>query len=343
MKTPKLNYAFVALCLILVAIPNLKPVKANQTTLLQLTPEEKYVTQAENFTLTVYVSNVTNLNKWQITVKFDPSVLKCINVTIPQDNIFAGYQIINPPPKIDNENGSIVKFTALDGVQGINGSGKLAEIEFSPLSFSCLTYVEFTGINQINPVNGTYMQDPQDQPIDFQPSNSQIHLLPTPHVFNVSKNNETYKVTIFTNSTSINAFNYNETGNILTFNLTGPQNSLSFTCTQTPKALFNSSYYVVKADSAILPTTIIQNSTHALICFKYNHTPYETKIIIIPTGPGDLNGDRKVNIKDVVIPASAFGSYIGHVRWNPIADINQDGKVDIRDVSFIAYHFGSLY
>jgi len=55
---------------------------------------------------------------------------------------------------------------------------------------------------------------------------------------------------------------------------------------------------------------------------------------------GDLNGDGKVDIKDLVIVAEAFGSFPGHPRWNSKADVNQDSKVDMQDMLLVASHFG---
>ncbi len=55
---------------------------------------------------------------------------------------------------------------------------------------------------------------------------------------------------------------------------------------------------------------------------------------------GDLNGDGKVDIKDLAIAAKAFGSYTGSPTYNPDADVNQDGVVDIRDLAIIAKNFG---
>jgi len=56
-----------------------------------------------------------------------------------------------------------------------------------------------------------------------------------------------------------------------------------------------------------------------------------------------MNGDNKVDIRDLAQAAQSFGSYLGHPRWNPIADINNDGKVDIRDLVLIAKNFGKTY
>jgi len=56
----------------------------------------------------------------------------------------------------------------------------------------------------------------------------------------------------------------------------------------------------------------------------------------------DVNKDGVVNIKDISIVALAFGSYLGHVRWNPDGDINDDGKICIRDVILVASKFGTV-
>ncbi len=55
---------------------------------------------------------------------------------------------------------------------------------------------------------------------------------------------------------------------------------------------------------------------------------------------GDLNGDGTVNMDDLFIVAEAYGSYLGHPRWNSRADINGDDEVNIVDLFLIAKHFG---
>jgi hypothetical protein len=78
-----------------------------------------------------------------------------------------------------------------------------------------------------------------------------------------------------------------------------------------------------------------------------------TAVATIPTGSntlsggtmqvrilGDLNGDGKVDMADVIIFEDAFGSYPGHPRWNPAADINENGKCDLNDVVTLLMHWG---
>lgn len=58
--------------------------------------------------------------------------------------------------------------------------------------------------------------------------------------------------------------------------------------------------------------------------------------------PGDVNGDRKVDLKDVYAVAKAYGSFPGHPRWNPMCDINNDGKVDLKDYYITCKNYGKV-
>jgi len=77
-------------------------------------------------------------------------------------------------------------------------------------------------------------------------------------------------------------------------------------------------------------------------------TPFDINFTdnILATGPitvrilGDINGDGKVDGRDIVTAAKAFGTRPGDPRWNPDADVNQDGRVDGRDITLIARNFG---
>jgi hypothetical protein len=58
------------------------------------------------------------------------------------------------------------------------------------------------------------------------------------------------------------------------------------------------------------------------------------------TGPmTDINGDGKVNMKDIALVAHAFGTREGDDRWDPLADVNGDGYVNIFDIALVAKDF----
>lgn len=55
---------------------------------------------------------------------------------------------------------------------------------------------------------------------------------------------------------------------------------------------------------------------------------------------GDINGDGKVDIKDVYAAGLAFGAKTGESRWDSKADLNGNGRVDLADLWVICDNFG---
>jgi parallel beta-helix repeat protein len=55
---------------------------------------------------------------------------------------------------------------------------------------------------------------------------------------------------------------------------------------------------------------------------------------------GDLNGDKIVDIFDLVMVAVAFNSMPESPNWNQDADVNDDLSIDIFDLVVVALHFG---
>jgi PKD repeat protein len=54
----------------------------------------------------------------------------------------------------------------------------------------------------------------------------------------------------------------------------------------------------------------------------------------------DVNGDGKIDLKDVFRVGKAYGSYPGHPRWDPACDFNKDNVVDLKDYYPVCKHYG---
>jgi len=63
--------------------------------------------------------------------------------------------------------------------------------------------------------------------------------------------------------------------------------------------------------------------------------------IAYPKVVGDVNGDAKVDIVDLVLVARSFGTSTGDTNWNSAADFSRDGRIDITDLSTVGICFGS--
>jgi pectinesterase len=60
------------------------------------------------------------------------------------------------------------------------------------------------------------------------------------------------------------------------------------------------------------------------------------------TQNGDLNGDKAINISDVMILASYFNTVKGDARYVEAYDLNRDGAINIGDVMIIAARFNTI-
>jgi len=65
--------------------------------------------------------------------------------------------------------------------------------------------------------------------------------------------------------------------------------------------------------------------------------------VVTVTIPGDLNGDGKVSLADLVTLALAYGSKPGDLNWNPNADIIGNGIIGLSDLVILAQHYGQHY
>lgn len=61
------------------------------------------------------------------------------------------------------------------------------------------------------------------------------------------------------------------------------------------------------------------------------------------TIPGDIDGNFRVQLSDLVLLAQAYGSRPGVSNWNPNADIDSNGIVGLSDLVILAQHYGQHY
>jgi hypothetical protein len=64
---------------------------------------------------------------------------------------------------------------------------------------------------------------------------------------------------------------------------------------------------------------------------------------LVVTGMGDINGDRKCELKDIYAVAKAYNSYPGQPKYDPNCDINCDYKIELKDYYTVSKAYGKNY
>jgi uncharacterized protein (DUF2141 family) len=90
----------------------------------------------------------------------------------------------------------------------------------------------------------------------------------------------------------------------------------------------------------MLPKRLVSIAVLAMIVLGVSMLAFSIQLTKASGLAEDLNGDGKVDGKDVAIVGKTFGSYPGHLRWDSTADLNGDNKVDSLDLAIVAKCFG---
>jgi hypothetical protein len=139
-------------------------------------------------------------------------------------------------------------------------------------------------------------------------------------VANLGHVSETFNVTVYANSTA------------LTTQTVTLQNMTSTTITVT---LDSSSFAYGKLSIWANASTVPGEVNTA------NNTFNDGNVTV--TILGDVNGDFKVTLADLVLLANAYNSQPGSPKWNPNADLNGNGVVNLSDLVIMALHYGQHY
>lgn len=130
---------------------------------------------------------------------------------------------------------------------------------------------------------------------------------------------ENFTTTIYANADNISALQILNLLPSETRIMTYDWNTTGFPASNTP--------YIIKAQADILPYET--NTTNNV----YVDGSVKLKLI------GDINGDGKVDINDLIAWDAAYGSKPGDPNWNIQANINGDGIIDNQDGQLIVQNY----
>ena len=310
------------------------------STILYTEPTTFRKSQGVSFDLNVSVQNVTDLYAFDICLYYNTTLLDALTVA-EGPFLKSGGSTFTIKSEINETEGKVRFALSLMTVpSGVNGSGTLFTVTFQ-------TSTQTTGETPLNLQNIDLSDSswPTPNPIDHAviPGSVTVVLVDLiTHPVMVGEV-EYYFVTV--SSSAIVGFAYNDTSKLVSFNATGPVDIPGFTNITMPKALLAlpaGDTFVVLFDGSALYYTRMENATHYFLYFTYSHSTHTFQIK--RTSIGDLNGDRKVNIFDVVIVTASYDATPSDARWNPLADLTAPwNKINIYDVVVVTRVYGKTW
>ena len=278
-------------------------------------PQEILGEPGVDFSINIKIINVTRLYSWEVILSWDKDVLEVTNVVegpfLSQGGQYSTYFV----KKIYNDKGFVrIDCTIMggDATTNADGSGTLATITFS-------------------------VKTPGTTPIHF----NQTLLL-------------TYYLNVIEHTTIDGFFYTNYPVAKFTYHPTNPSPGKSITF----NASLSSDYVtgiiaeyiwdfgdenVTSTSNPIIKHTYDSAGEYNVTLTVFNGLglSHETcRIVEVIELSSDINGDNKVNYKDLFMFAAAYGATLGDERYNPACDFNNDTKVDYKDLFILAAEYG---
>ena len=316
---------------------------------LQMNPSYIVVTNTSSpFSLDVTVSNITDLYAWQVAIYFENTKVNIVGAT--QGDFLSPVNSTTWVPTWNNNynstHGEVTLYCTLESpISGVSGTGTLATIIFQVVGGGNAT-LHFDTSNTLlldssrpwhNPIPYVTIDGSVNVPGFHNVAVNGISPLKTivgkGYAFNVTvtfanlgTSTETFNSTIYLNTISVS----NQTITLAN----GTMRDITFVVPTNTSSISVGNYSLSAFAQPVPGETVISDNT-----FVYG--------MVKVTIPGDINGDFKVSLVDLVFLANAYGTTPASGgtagaphAWNPYADIDNSGAVGLTDLVILALHYG---
>ena len=301
------------------------------TTTLYIDPpsiEDPTILPNDTIIIRVMINTVANMKKCDFNLTYNSSVLSVQRVT--KFEIQGQYPYMNLD--VDDIVGYLRANLSYKNTVTLATDTGLVEIEF---------FVKDYGVSPLHFASST-LTDNGGNPISHDTQDGFVHIF----IRNIATKdiavatNETYVGEVIPiNVTVLNDGDITENFSVSLFydstlvatqdvvNLASKENLTLFFLWDTSGVPARLAPYTIKAEASILP--------HEINITDNTLTDGAIMLKII----GDVNGDGRVNIDDLIAWDAAYLSHSGDPNWNVQADLSMDGIVDKADATLILDHY----
>jgi hypothetical protein len=309
--------------------------KANLTT-ISVSPITKTVQVGEQFAINISLDYAENLYGFEIWLSFDNSKLNATAIN------YVNY--LNDPHRI--------------WYQQVNNAGGYVTLAVSSTfpapaktggSPPPLATVNFTAIDLGSSalhLYNTILSDDQAKPIPHTTVDGIVHVTGGTHDVAVTdiKSSKTVIGQGYKGNITVTAENHG--GFTETFNVTAYANTTAIE-TQTVNSMPNGTSTIL---TFTWNTTGFAKGNYTIWAYAWP-VPGETDTAdntyedgwVLVSCVGDVNGDKKTTIADIVLVIGKFGTTPSSPEWNPNMDIDGNDKVTIGDIVITINNFGNIW
>jgi len=357
-KMSKIVAAIVIAAMIMGVIPAIRAAPPPAPA-FWVTPENLFFDTAQNsvgdkFNVTIHIATTGPSYTWQAKVNFNPAQIKAVRADYTgtgKSLFFTPHGTIPVVPTIDNTTGFVVHGESLVGADSVaaTADSTLIWIEFQIVAAPQNGETLSSLISVEDPAaQNTFILDPDLNTVSGVSVGSTAYSFSPPPpvrdlaVTDLSLSNDhpkqgqnvTITIAVLNNGTTTESFPVEinlETSMIGTLQV----DSLAAGNSQTLTLEWNTTSAPTGRHTITATIELMPGDTDPA-----NNAMNKPITILSTTGPStDLDGDGKVDLKDIAIVAAAFGTKDGDARWNAIADVNLDGVVNMTDLGLVARDF----
>jgi hypothetical protein len=312
---------------------------------VQVIPPLSTVGIGTYFNVNVTITKASLMNGWQLRLYYKRAFLNCtaavegpfLNESSPGSTIFSG-QINNA---YNSTHGRISAYCAIFGSATASGSGVLATITFKAMS---------GGLTSLN-LADTILSDQNSQLIPHTVIDGSVRV---PGFYDIAV------IRVSTSKTGCKPiptvglqysfwvnFTVENGGDLsATFYVSICANSILLGTTMVPNLLPGARYngsllvstvglafgnYTIEAQTSVIPNDIDPGNNVL------------TDGWIVVTIPGDVDGNYRVDIIDVVKITCAYSAKRADLNYSPNSDLDDNGEISILDVVICTSHYGQKY
>lgn len=318
---------------------------ATPGTIVAVDPPETTVKVGQTFPIHINITNVSGLVGFDFMLSYNASVLSLVGIEVGPFLKSAGQTFLINLTTTGQIwlAATLYQPGAWTGIAA-NGSGVLANATFQAIDAGKTTLNLFSG----NPCNDAIKlvsdpTDPEVVPIPNVAVDGHVTVLPEADpdahaIFSKTVIGQGYQLPI--NVTATNPCDIPQTINIVGYANTTQIGRQTLTL---PNGTITTLSFVWNTVGFFLGIYAI--SASATMAVGATSMPDATKADgwVTVTTPGDVNGDYKVGLQDLIILAQAYKSSPASLHWNANADIDGNGIVSLTDLTILALHYGQNY